>query len=214
METREEALAYGLSFPDTYQEAPFHDPNWQLVRVKGSKKAFLWTYERNGYVNLNVKVDPEWRDFWRSAYESVIAGWHQNKEHWNTIILDGTIPDHDIKRMIAESYDMITDSPSKRIYEAVKKIPRGKVATYGQVAELAGNKKMARAVGNALHKNPNPDLIPCYRVVNSKGELAGEFAFGGAGAQARLLEADGIVVRDGRVDLEKYGIDIRQVQKE
>lgn len=214
METREEALAYGLSFPDTYQEAPFHDPNWQLVRVKGSKKAFLWTYERNGYVNLNVKVDPEWRDFWRSAYESVIAGWHQNKEHWNTIILDGTIPDHDIKRMIAESYDMIIDSPSKRIYETVKKIPRGKVATYGQVAELAGNKKMARAVGNALHKNPNPDLIPCYRVVNSKGELAGEFAFGGAGAQARLLEADGIVVRDGRVDLEKYGMDIGQVQKE
>ena len=53
MTTREEALAYGLSFPDTYQEAPFHDQNWQLVRVKGSKKAFLWTYERNGYINLN-----------------------------------------------------------------------------------------------------------------------------------------------------------------
>lgn len=206
MKTREEALAYGLSFPDTYQEAPFHDPNWQLVRVKGSKKAFLWTYEKNGYINLNVKVDPEWRDFWRSAYQSVTAGWHQNKEHWNTIILDGTIPDADIKRMIAESYDIITDSPSKRIYEAVKKIPRGRVATYGQVAELAGNKKMARAVGNALHKNPNPDLIPCYRVVNSKGELAGEFAFGGAGAQAKLLEADGIEVVNGKVDLEKYGI--------
>ena len=56
MTTREEALAYGLSFPDTYQEAPFHDENWQLVRVKGCKKAFLWTYERNGYINLNVKV--------------------------------------------------------------------------------------------------------------------------------------------------------------
>lgn len=206
MKTREEALTYGLSFPNTYQEAPFHDPNWQLVRVKGSKKAFLWTYERNGYINLNVKVDPEWRDFWRSAYKSVIAGWHQNKEHWNTIILDGTIQDADIKRMIAESYDIITDSPSKRIYEAVKKIPRGRVATYGQVAELAGNKKMARAVGNALHKNPNPDLIPCYRVVNSKGELAGEFAFGGAGAQAKLLEADGIEVVNGKVDLKKYGI--------
>lgn len=60
MTTREEALAYGLSFPDTYQEAPFHDENWQLVRVKGCKKAFLWTYERNGYINLNVKVSPEW----------------------------------------------------------------------------------------------------------------------------------------------------------
>ena len=55
MTTREEALAYGLSFPDTYQEAPFHDENWQLVRVKGCKKVFLWTYERNGYINLNVK---------------------------------------------------------------------------------------------------------------------------------------------------------------
>lgn len=147
MRTREEALEYGLSFPDTYQQAPFHDPNWQLVRVKGSKKVFLWTYERDGYINLNVKVDPEWRDFWRQAFPSVIPGWHQNKEHWNTIILDGSIPDEDIRRMIAESYELVTDSPTKRIYEAVKRIPKGKVATYGQVAEMAGDKKMARAVG-------------------------------------------------------------------
>ena len=205
MNTREEALAYGLSFPKTYQDAPFHDPNWQLVRVYGSKKAFLWTYERDGLINLNVKVSPEWRDFWRNVYDAVIPGWHQNKENWNTIILDGSIPDEDVKRMIAESYDLVTYSPSKKIYEAVKQIPQGKVATYGRVAELAGNKKMARAVGNALHKNPDPDNIPCYRVVNSKGELAGEFAFGGAGAQSKLLEADGIEVVNGKVDLKKYG---------
>ena len=170
MKTREEALAYALSFPKTYQEAPFHDNNWQLVRVEGSKKAFLWTYEREGYINLNVKADPQWRDFWRRTYASVIPGWHQNKDHWNTIILDGTVPEQEIQRMIAESYDLVTDSPTRRIYEAVKKIPRGKVATYGQVAEMAGNKKMARAVGNALHKNPDPEKIPCYRVVNAKGE--------------------------------------------
>ena len=206
MEPREEALAYGLSFPDTYQEAPFHDPNWQLVRVKSNKKAFLWTYERDGLINLNVKADPEWRDFWRTTYASVIPGYHQNKEHWNTIILDGSIPDDDIRRMIAESYDLVTDSPSKRIYEAVKKIPSGHVATYGQVAALAGDKRMARAVGNALHKNPDPDNIPCFRVVNAKGELAGEFAFGGVGAQAKLLEAEGIEVINGKVDLKKYGI--------
>ena len=111
-----------------------------------------------------------------------------------------------ISKMIAESYALVTDSPSKRIYEAVKKIPRGKVATYGQIAAMAGEPRMARAVGNALHKNPDPDTIPCYRVVNSKGMLSGEFAFGGAGAQAKLLEADGIEVTGGRVDLEKYGI--------
>lgn len=205
MKTREEALAYGLSFPDTYQEAPFRDPNWQLVRIKGAKKAFLWTYERDGYINLNVKVDPRWRDVWRLTYEAVIPGWHQNKEHWNTIILNGSIPDADVRRMIAESYDLVTDSPSKRIYEAVKKIPAGHVATYGQIAELAGDKKMARAVGNALHKNPDPENIPCFRVVNAKGELAGEFAFGGAGAQAKLLAAEGIEVVNGRVDLQKFG---------
>ena len=206
MKTREEALAYALSCPKTYQEAPFHDNNWQLVRVEGSKKAFLWTYEREGYINLNVKADPQWRDFWRSTYASVIPGWHQNKDHWNTIILDGSVPEQEIRRMIAESYDLVTDSPTRRIYEAVKKIPRGKVATYGQVAEMAGNKKMARAVGNALHKNPDSEKIPCYRVVNAKGELAGEFAFGGEGAQAKLLQADGIAVVDGRVDLKIYGM--------
>lgn len=206
MTTREEALQYGLSFPDTYQEAPFHDPNWQLVRVKKSKKVFLWTYEREGVICLNVKVDPEWREFWRQAYEAVQPGYHQNKEHWNTILLNGTIPDKEIRRMIAESYDLVTDSPTKRIYEAVNRIPKGHVATYGQIAQLAGDKKMARAVGNALHKNPDPEHIPCFRVVNAKGELAGAFAFGGGRAQEDLLRQDGVEVIDGKVDLTKYGM--------
>lgn len=206
MNTREEALEYGLLFPNTYQNAPFHDENWQLVRVKGSKKVFLWTYEREGYINLNVKVSPEWRDFWRDAYASVIPGWHQNKEHWNTIILDGSIPDDVIKQMIAESYDIVTDSPSKRIYEAVKKIPLGKVATYGKIAEMVGDKKMCRAVGNALHKNPDPSTIPCHRVVNAKGECSGSFAFGGEDEQAKRLMTEGVEVINGRVDLKKYSI--------
>lgn len=205
MTTRQEVLDFGLSFPGTYQDAPFHDANWQLVRVNTGKKAFLWTYERDGYININIKVDPEWRDFWRNTYEAVIPGWHQNKEHWNTVILDGSIPDDDIRRMISESYNIVTDTPSKRIYEAVKMIPKGRVATYGQVAEMAGDRKMARAVGNALHKNPEPGVIPCHRVVNSKGELAGEFAFGGAGVQAGLLESEGVRVVDGVVNLKKYG---------
>lgn len=206
MNTREEALEYGLTFPGTYVDAPFHDRNWQLVRVKPSEKAFLWTYERNGYININVKVDPEWRDFWRDAFEAVIPGWHQNKEHWNTIILDGSIPDDTIRDMIAQSYDLVADNQTKKIYDAVCNIPKGKVATYGQVAALAGNPKMSRAVGNALHKNPDPDRIPCYRVVNSKGELSGAFAFGGKNVQAKRLMADGIEVVNGRVDLKKYGI--------
>ena len=147
MITREAALEFGLSFQNTYEERPFHDQTWQLVRVKESKKAFLWIFERNGYVNLNVKTDPEWRDFWRSTYEAVTAGYHQNKEHWNTIVLDGTIPDKDIKRMISESYDLVTYSPTKRIYEAVKKIPKGCVATYGKVAEMGNHAQLMERNG-------------------------------------------------------------------
>ena len=206
MKTREEAISYGLTFPNTYLATPFKDTNWQLIRVKESKKAFLWIYEREGYINLNVKVSPEWRDFWRKAFKSVIAGWHQNKEYWNTIILDGSVPENDIKTMIAESYALITDSPTKRIYEAVKKIPKGKVATYAQIAEMAGDRKMARAVGNALHKNPDPEAIPCFRVVNSKGECSGSFAFGGLDEQAKRLRENGIEVVNNKVDLEKYGM--------
>lgn len=93
----------------------------------------------------------------------------------------------------------------EKIYEAVKKIPYGKVATYGQIAILAGNPRWARVVGYALHVNPDPDVIKCYRVVNRFGGLAPAFAFGGEEEQARLLRAEGIEVhKDFTVDLDKY----------
>ena len=91
-----------------------------------------------------------------------------------------------------------------RIYEVVKRIPKGYVATYGQVAMLAGNKRWARVVGYALHANPNPDKIPCYRVVNKQGNVSDAFAFGGGNRQRELLEADGIEFIDGHVNMEKY----------
>lgn len=107
MTTREEVLSYGLTFDKVYQDTPFHDANWVLVRYRKNKKVFLWTYEYQGQMRINVKVASEWRDFWREAYKSVIPGYHQNKEHWNTVILDGSVPDEDVKRMIAESYDLV-----------------------------------------------------------------------------------------------------------
>ena len=94
-----------------------------------------------------------------------------------------------------------------KIYEVVKSIPDGKVATYGQVALLAGNPRWARVVGYALHVNPEPGIIPCHRVVNREGRVAPGFAFGGEGVQRQLLESEGIVFEtDGRIDLEKYSI--------
>lgn len=112
MKTREEALRYGLTFPDAYVDKPFRDDNWVLVRYRKNKKAFLWTYEYENQMRINLKTDPEWRDFWRNAFAAVIPGYHQNKEHWNTVILDGSIPDDDVKRMIGESYDLVTGRKS------------------------------------------------------------------------------------------------------
>lgn len=96
------------------------------------------------------------------------------------------------------------DSFYQKIYRAVQSIPAGTVATYGQVAAMAGNGGAARVVGNALHVNPAPGLIPCHRVVNAKGRLAPHFAFGGEAVQQRLLEAEGVEVVDCHVNLQKY----------
>ena len=97
-------------------------------------------------------------------------------------------------------------STFEKIYDVVKRIPKGKVTTYGYVAILAGNPRWARVVGYALHNNPSPGVIPCHRVLNREGKTAEAFVFGGGAAQRALLEQEGIVFeKDGTVDLEKYG---------
>ena len=96
---------------------------------------------------------------------------------------------------------------TRRVYEVVKEIPKGRVMSYGQVARLAGNPHGARGVGFALHRNPEPGIIPCHRVVFRDGSTCTGFAFGGPEVQRRLLEAEGVrVSEDGRVDMGKYGI--------
>lgn len=112
MKERKEVIDFCMGLPDVYSDAPFHDDNWVLMRYRKNKKAFAWTYERNGHIWVNVKVGPQWRDLWRNTYPSVLPGYHQNKEHWNSIIQDGTVPDEEIKRMIAESYDLIVGKKS------------------------------------------------------------------------------------------------------
>ena len=95
---------------------------------------------------------------------------------------------------------------TKRIYAVVRQIPPGSVASYGQVAFLAGNPRGARGVGFALHRNPEPGVIPCHRVVFKDGGLCSGFAFGGEGAQRALLEAEGVeFLPDGRVNMARYG---------
>lgn len=91
------------------------------------------------------------------------------------------------------------------IYDVVRRIPYGKVATYGQIATLAGNPRWSRVVGYALHVNPDPEHIPCFRVVNRFGQVSSAFAFGGENRQIALLEQEGVTFVDqGVVDLKKH----------
>ena len=97
----------------------------------------------------------------------------------------------------------------EKIYEVVKTIPVGKVATYGQVARLAGNPRLSQIVGYALHSNPRPGEIPCHRVVNRFGRLAPAFAFGGENMQRALLESEGVEFdHNGNVIMHKFCITI------
>lgn len=106
MKEKKEAISYCLTYKDVYEDYPFHDPNWCVIRHKKNNRVFAWIFDKDGYVWINVKCDPEWRDFWRSAYDAVKPAYHLNKTHWNSIILDGTVPERDIYRMIGESYDL------------------------------------------------------------------------------------------------------------
>lgn len=93
---------------------------------------------------------------------------------------------------------------NEKIYEFLRTVPKGKVVTYGQIAEYLGNKRLARAVGNALHNNPDELKNPCYKVVDRNGRLSSAFSFGGIEAQKRKLEQEGITVINYKVDLDKY----------
>lgn len=114
MKTRKEAIAFCMKLDGVYEDYPFHDPNWTVMRHRDTKKTFAYIFEKDGLIWVNVKCDPEWRDFWREAFASVVPGFHFNKTYWNSIILDGTVPEKDIRRMITESYDLTKLNKKKR----------------------------------------------------------------------------------------------------
>ena len=99
----------------------------------------------------------------------------------------------------------------ERVFAITAEIPRGRVATYGQIAKMLGQPKCARAVGNALHQNRDPVKGPCHRVVNRNGELAAHFGMGGAAVQKERLLAEGVTVIDGKVDVVKYQWDPEKI---
>ncbi len=121
MRTREEVIKYCRSLEEVYEDYPFHDSNWTVMRCKGNKKMFVCIYERYENIWVNVKVDTEWIEFWRNAWPSVVPAYHMNKAHWNSLILDGVIPEEDTKRMILESYDLVKPKSKKQKTNIISK---------------------------------------------------------------------------------------------
>lgn len=142
----------------------------------------------------------------------ILPGYHMNKKSWITIILDESVDTQTILDLIDNSYLLSTnnknghtqDELALRVYNYLTTIPKGKVVTYGQVANYLGNKGLARVVGNILHKNPDGDKYPCYKVLNNKGELTESFVFGGKNIQKERLIKDSIKVVNNKVDLNIY----------
>lgn len=190
-------------------------PEYSVLRRKDNNKwyAVIGIVQRGKADGSDSEEPAEVADFRMESKdkESILEtpgfypGWHMNKNSWFTVILDGELSDEQIIDCADRSRLLAGDKNSyEKIYEAVKSIPEGKVATYGQIARLAGNPKWSRVVGYALHVNPEPGVIPCHRVVNSKGEPSSAFAFGGENRQIELLEKEGVEFTDGHVDMERF----------
>ena len=106
MRTRQEAIDFCLSLSGVYEDYPFHDSNWAVMRHKDNKKMFAAVFEHMGNVWINVKCNPNLAYMWRNNFKSVVPAYHMNKTHWNSMILDGTVPNDEIKNMIADSYEL------------------------------------------------------------------------------------------------------------
>ncbi len=104
---RQEAIDFCLTIKDAYEDYPFNDANWTIMRHKKNKKMFAAIFEHRGNIWINVKCEPSLAEFLRNAYASVLPAYHMNKKHWNSIILDGSVPDEEIKNMIADSFELV-----------------------------------------------------------------------------------------------------------
>lgn len=113
MRERKEVIDFCLTLADSYEDYPFHDMNWTVMRHRENRKIFVSICKHLGKIWVNVKCDPNLMYMWRSSYDAVVPAYHMNKEHWNSIILDGTVPRDDIQNMIYDSY-MLT-KPKKKV---------------------------------------------------------------------------------------------------
>ncbi|MCC2528485.1 MULTISPECIES: MmcQ/YjbR family DNA-binding protein [Bacillus] len=103
--TLNEIIDYCLSYPDTYKDYPFGE-GWTVMRHKGNKKLFALIFHLDGHLCINLKCEPERANFLRSIYKEVKPGYHMNKDHWNTIILDGALSKETLGDMVQHSFEL------------------------------------------------------------------------------------------------------------
>lgn len=113
----EQAKAYLLSKPEAIGDYPF-GPDVLVPKVKG--KMFATLALNNGLANMNLKCDPQHALELRDIFSAVIPGYHMNKKHWNTVILDGSLPDGEIERMIDHSFSLVVRSLRKTERQALE----------------------------------------------------------------------------------------------
>lgn len=114
MITRREAIDACLALPDSYEDYPFDDPNWTVMRRRTNRRMFCAIYEREGRIWLNLKAEPNWGDFWKTVYPAVVPAYHMNKLHWISVILDGSMTTSDICHLIDDSYALTAPKTRKR----------------------------------------------------------------------------------------------------
>jgi predicted DNA-binding protein (MmcQ/YjbR family) len=114
MKSRQEAINYCMKYRNVFEDEPFRDKNWTTIRHKENQKVFAWIFERDDHIWINVKGEPEVNRHLRQIYHSIVPAYHLNKEHWNSIILDGTIPEKEIYEMVKTSYHLTKE---RKTYE-------------------------------------------------------------------------------------------------
>ena len=102
---KQEIVEYCLSLPGAYEDYPF-DEQWTTMRHRENKKSFAFIYARYNRLCVNLKCDPHRADFLLQIYNDVVPGYHMNKEHWNTVNMDGDVPEEYLLDMIQHSYDL------------------------------------------------------------------------------------------------------------
>ncbi len=105
--TRRELIGLCLTHTAAYEDYPFDGGEWCVVRHRANRKGFAHIYERGGRLCVNLKCDPFEADFLRQAYADVNPAYHMNKVHWNTVTVDGDVPEEELAQMIGKSYDLI-----------------------------------------------------------------------------------------------------------